>query len=85
MVSRDFIAANDDVETVVCPPVYSEILDIRSEVLVGADEGLPRDCGIRCDFLALMFKRKLTSFVSTLPARRQSELDAALCYALQLR
>lgn len=65
MSSPDFIAANDDAETVVCAPAYSQILDLRSEVLVGADEGLPRSCGIRCDFLAPMFKITLTSFVVT--------------------
>ncbi len=84
VVSRDFIAENEDVDTVICAPVYSEILEIRSEVLVGVQEGLPKDCGIRCDFLTLMFKKKLTHFVATLSALKQAELDRALRYALQL-
>ena len=84
IVSRDFIAGNDDVGTVICAPIYGEILGLRSEVTVGMEEGLPRDCGIRCDFLTLMFKRKLSSFVSTLPAHKQIELNVALGYALQL-
>lgn len=84
IVSRDFIAGNDDVETVVCAPVYSEILGLRSEVAVGSDEGLPKDCGIRCDFLALLFKSKLTTFVSALSSAKQRELNAALTYALQI-
>ncbi len=85
VVSRDFIAENDDVATVVCAPVYSETLGIRSETLVGIDDGLPQDSAIRCDFLTLMFKRKLTAFVGVLSGRKMAELDAALTYALGIR
>jgi mRNA interferase MazF len=84
IVSRDFIAGNDDVSTVICAPIYSEALGIRSEVLVGSDDGLPQDSAVRCDFLTLMFKRKLTHFVTTLSGRKQGELQQALAYALQL-
>jgi mRNA-degrading endonuclease toxin of MazEF toxin-antitoxin module len=84
IVSRDFIAENEDVDTVVCAPMYTECLGIRSEVAVGLADGLPRECGIRCDFLTLMFKEKLTLFVTTLSMQKQSEVDRALLYALQL-
>ena len=84
VVSRDFIAGNNDIDTVICAPVYSELLGLRSEVPVGIPEGLPRECGIRCDFLTLMFKKKLTGFVSTLPAHKQAELNRAMAYALQI-
>ena len=84
IVSRDFIASNDDVSTVVCAPVYSEVLGLRSEVVIGPAEGLPRESAVRCDFLMLMFKRKLTTFVSTLPPARRTELRRALSIALQL-
>ena len=85
IVSRDFIADNDDVSTVVCAPVYSETLGLRSEALLGAEDGLPHDCAIRCDFLTLMFKRKLTGFVASLSENKLRELDAALAYALGIR
>lgn len=84
VVSRDFLANNDDVSTVVCAPVYSEVLGLRTEVVVGPAEGLPRESAVRCDFLMLMFKRKLTSFVSTLRPARRAELRRALAIALQL-
>ena len=84
IVSRDFIAGNDDVSTVICAPVYREALGLKSEVLIGSDDGLPEDSSVRCDFLMLMFKRKLTSFVATLSERKQRELQRALAYALQL-
>ncbi len=75
---------NDDVSTVICAPVYSEILGLRSEVVLSVEDGLPRASSIRCDFLTLMFKRKLTHFVSTLSATKLKELDNALQYALEL-
>ncbi len=84
VVSRDFIARNEDVSTVVCAPVYSESLGLRTEVVIGSDEGLPQESSISCDFLTLMFKRKLTYFVGTLTPDKQRELDRALSYALQL-
>ena len=49
---------------------------------MGAADGLPTDCSIRCDFLALMFKSKLTGFVADLPRARMTELDDALARAL---
>lgn len=84
VVSRDFIAGHDDVMTVVCAPVYGQVLGLRTEVVVGAEQGLPRESAVRCDFLTLMFKRKLTGFVGVLPASKQQELKRALRHALQL-
>ena len=82
VVSRPFIAENEDVSTVVCAPVYRQFLGLSTEVVVGPDDGLPADCSIRCDFLALMFKSKLTSFVAELRGERLRELDGALARAL---
>lgn len=84
VVSRDFVAGNDDVSTIVCAPVYTESLGLRSEVTIGPEDGLPQESSIRCDFLTLMFKRKLTRFVCTLSVSKQLELSHALAYALQL-
>jgi mRNA interferase MazF len=85
VVSRDFIAGHEDITTVVCAPIYRDVLGLRTEVVVGAEDGLPRESAIRCDFLALMFKKKLTGFVGTLSADRQDELRRALAHALQLK
>jgi mRNA interferase MazF len=84
VVSRSFIAENDDVSTVVCAPVYSQVLGLSTEVVVGPQEGLPRVSSVRCDLLALMFKRKLTTFVASLPPGKLAELNRALSVALDL-
>ena len=85
VVSRDFIAGHDDIATIICAPIYSEVLGLRSEVVVGVEDALPRESAIRCDFLALMFKSKLTTLVGTLSVTKQTELRQALAYALQLK
>ncbi|MCL4513153.1 MAG: type II toxin-antitoxin system PemK/MazF family toxin [Candidatus Eremiobacteraeota bacterium] len=84
VVSRDFVCANEDISTVVCAPIYSEILGLRSEVLVGTEERLPRLSAVRCDFLMLLFKKKLTQFVSSLSKDKIQALNRAIRYALQL-
>ena len=84
VVSRNFVADNEHISTVVCAPVYSEILGLRSEVVLGREDGMPHDSAIRCDFLMLMFKSKLTRFVGTLSAEKIAHLNGALHYALEL-
>ena len=84
VVSRDFVAANDDISTVVCAPIYGELLGLRTEVEIGVEDGVPRQSAVRCDFLMLMFKRKLTGFVSTLSSVKQRELKQALRHASQV-
>lgn len=84
VVSRDFVADHPDISTVICAPVYGDVLSLRTEVAVGIEEGVPRESAIRCDFVMLMFKAKLTGFVATLSASKQLELKQALRHALQL-
>ena len=84
VVSRNFIAGNDDVSTVVCAPIYGEVLGLATEVVVGAEDGLPRTSAIRCDFLTLMFKTRLTDFVAELSSQKINELNRALAVALDL-
>ena len=70
VVSRAFVADNDDVSTVICAPVYSQVLGLSTEIVLGSEDGLPRTSSVRCDFLTLMFKSRLTDFVATLaPAK----------------
>lgn len=84
VVSRPYIAANDRISTVVCAPVYSRILGVSTEVVLGPEHGLPHASAVRCDFLTLMFKQKLTAWVATLASGKREELDRALAIALDL-
>jgi mRNA-degrading endonuclease toxin of MazEF toxin-antitoxin module len=84
VVSRTFLAEHEDISTVVCAPVYGEVLGLTTEVVLGLGDGLPRTSAIRCDFLTLMFKSKLTHFVSTLSTTKLAQLNRALAHALEL-
>ena len=84
VVSREFIAANDDISTVICAPVYGEVLGLTTEVVVGPEEGIPRASAVRCDFLMLMFKDKLTTRTGKLSLPKLLELNRALAQALDL-
>lgn len=84
VVSRSFIVRHPDVSTVICAPVYSEVLGLATEVVIGPEEGLRHVSAIRCDFLTLIFKAKLTEYVASLPTRKIVELNRALAHALEL-
>jgi mRNA-degrading endonuclease toxin of MazEF toxin-antitoxin module len=84
VVSRSFIARNADIATVICAPVYSEVLGLPTEVPLGAEDGLARPSAARCDFLTLLFKSRLTTFVGTLSPAKLVALDRALAVALEL-
>lgn len=84
VVSRSFITSHDDVSTVICAPVYSEVLGLSTEVVLGPEDGVKHTSAIRCDFLTLMFKTKLTHFAGTLSASKIGDLDRALSIALGL-
>ena len=85
VVSRQFILDNEDVSTAICAPVYGANLGLATEVAVGPEDGLPRPSAVRCDFLMLMFKRKLTTLAGRLSGAKLRELDSALARALDLQ
>ena len=49
-VSRDFMADNEDISTVICAPVFGEVLGLGTEVVIGPEEGVVRQSSVRCDF-----------------------------------
>jgi len=63
---------------VICAPAYSNVSGLATEVVVGPEDGLPKIFSIRCDFLTLMFKSKLTVYVSQLGGTKLEELNRAL-------
>jgi mRNA-degrading endonuclease toxin of MazEF toxin-antitoxin module len=84
VVSRNFVARNEDISTVVCAPVYGELLGLPTEVSIGPEAGVGRHSSVRCDFLMLMFKHKLTRCVGELDASKLDQLDRALATALEI-
>ena len=70
--------------TVVCAPVYSNYLGLKTEVEVGISEGLKHDSCIRCDELVSIAKSDLTDFIGSLSPQKIQELNQALKAALDI-
>lgn len=68
--------------TVICAPVYSNCLGIKTEVEIGVDEGLKHHSCIRCDELFSLHKSVLTNYVGRLSTDKLKELNEALKIAL---
>jgi mRNA-degrading endonuclease toxin of MazEF toxin-antitoxin module len=43
-------------------------------MVLGTDDGLPHESAIRCDFLMVMFKAKLTQRIATLSPTKSAKL-----------
>jgi len=84
VLTRD--AAIAVLRTVTCAPITRTIRNIRSEVEVGAEQGLPETSVISCDNLLTVPQAALdVQPVGRLDEVKRAELDRALRYALDIR
>lgn len=67
---------------VTVAPITSTIRDIPTEVVLGAADGMPRDCAINMDHVQTVAKAKLGSLVATISALKMGEVRSALLFAL---
>ena len=67
---------------VTVAPLTSIIRDIPSEVVLTEEDGMLRDCAINLDHIQTVSKVKLGGVVTTLGAKRMSEVRSALLFAL---
>jgi mRNA interferase MazF len=71
-------------QTVICAPIHSNCIGLRTEVEVGVNEGLKHDFCIRCDELVSVDRSELTNFIGSLSRQKLQELNRALKVALEL-
>ncbi len=84
VVTRD--AGIEVLRSIVCVPITRTTRGIRSEVEVGADEGLPETSVINCDTALTILKSELDARpVGNLDVAKRAALDGALRYALDIR
>jgi len=57
---------------------------LATQVAIGIDEGMKRDCWIHCDDLRSLQKPLLTQWIGALPQGKMRKLDYALTVALDL-
>lgn len=67
---------------VTVAPVTSTIRDIPSEVVLRAEDGMPRECAVNLDHIQTVSRGKLGGVITTLGANRMSEVRSALLFAL---
>jgi mRNA interferase MazF len=70
---------------VTVAPVTSRIRDIPTEVLLGAEDGMPRDCAVNVDHLQTVAKGKVGPLITRLTDAKMAELRRALLFALGYR
>lgn len=83
LLSRDEAIEVRSLVTVA--PVTTKIRGIPTEVPLGAEEGLPRECVANCDTIATIPKPALSRRVGGLGYSKLGALDNALRFALGLR
>lgn len=83
VLTRD--AATTVLNAVTCAPITRTIRGIRSEVEIGADEGLPAPCVITCDnIITIPIAQLDPEPVGQLDAPKRAQLDQALRYSLDI-
>jgi mRNA interferase MazF len=71
-------------ELVTIAPVTSRIRGIPTEVGLGVEDGLPRNCAVNLDTITTIPKRALRERIAVLNPRKLAAVEAALCFALGL-
>lgn len=69
---------------VAVAPVTTTIRDIPSEVFLGKQDGMPRDCAVNCDHIQTVSKGKIGSLVTGLAPSKMEEVARAIAFALSL-
>lgn len=80
ILTRDSIL--DALGEVTIAPVTSTIRDIPSEVVLTAQEGMPRDCAANLDHIQTVAKNRIGALITTLSSDRMAEIRVALLFAL---
>ncbi len=63
-------------------PITTVIREIPSEVVLGAGDGVPRDCAINLDHVQTVAKARIGPLITTLSNARMADVRAALLFAL---
>jgi len=69
-------------EEVTVAPITSIVRSIPSEVFLGTNDGMPKNCVINLDHIQTVSKSKMGSLVTTLNSEKMSELRSAILFAL---
>lgn len=80
LLTRDSVL--DRLNEVTVATITTTVRDIPTEVLLTAEDGLPRTCVINLDQVHTVSKAKIGALIATLPDDRMREVRGALLFAL---
>ena len=80
ILTRD--SAMEFLGEITVAPITSTIRAIPSEVVLGREDGMPRECAVNLDHLQTVAKGKIGSLIMTLRASKMQEIRASLLFAL---
>ena len=75
-------SALDFLGEITVAPVTSTVRDIPSEVLLGREDGMPRECAVNLDHIQTVSKGRVGSLITTLRASKMQEIRSGLLFAL---
>jgi mRNA interferase MazF len=80
VLTRD--SALDFLGEVTIAPITSTVRDIPTEVPLGSEDGLPRDCAINLDHVQTVSKGRIGALITTLGSARLAQIRRSLLFAL---
>ena len=80
LLTRDEVV--DTLNEIVVAPATRTIRGLSSEVELGMDDGMPTECALNFDHVALAQRAKLGPVLAVLPTHRWVEVRSALLHAL---
>lgn len=70
---------------VTVAPLTSVIRDIPTEVLLGAEDGMQRDCAVNLDHVQTVARDRIGSLITVLSPEKLDAIGNALAFALGFR
>ena len=67
---------------VTIAPITTTVRQIPTEVLLTPEDGMPRSCAVNLDHLQTVSRGRVGALLTTLPAKRMTEVRDALLFAL---
>ena len=80
ILTRDSVL--DLLGEVTVAPITRTVRDLRSEVPVGVEDGMPHDGAINLDHVATIDRGKIGALITTLPPAKMEQVRSALVFAL---
>lgn len=71
-------------EIVIVVPISTRIRNLPTEVRLGPEDGMPRECAANADVVQSISKNRIDRRITTLAPAKAKELDDALRFALGL-